>query len=52
MMNTITVLSLLALQATIASAQVTAIRAGRVVDPDAGTVAQNQVILVDRKSVV
>ena len=29
------------------SAQVTAIRAGRLVDPDAGTVATNQVILVE-----
>jgi imidazolonepropionase-like amidohydrolase len=34
-------------QSTLGSAQVTAIRAGRVVDPDAGTSAQNQVILVD-----
>jgi imidazolonepropionase-like amidohydrolase len=33
--------------ATLAAAQVTAIRAGRVVDPDAGTIAQNQVILVE-----
>jgi imidazolonepropionase-like amidohydrolase len=31
-----------------ASAQVTAIRAGRVVDPDAGTAAENQVILVEK----
>jgi imidazolonepropionase-like amidohydrolase len=31
----------------VASAQVTAIRAGRVVDPDAGTAAENQVILVE-----
>jgi len=31
---------------TTASAQVTAIRAGRVVDPDAGTAAEHQVILV------
>ena len=37
----------LALQAVLATAQVTAIKAGRVVDPDAGTVAQNQVILVE-----
>jgi imidazolonepropionase-like amidohydrolase len=37
----------LALRATLAAAQVTAIRAGRVVDPDAGTIAQNQVILVE-----
>ncbi|CAN5915734.1 hypothetical protein BH11GEM2_BH11GEM2_04670 [soil metagenome] len=29
------------------SAQVTAIRAGRLVDPDAGTVATNQIILVE-----
>lgn len=34
------------LYASIASAQVTAIRAGGVVDPDAATTAQNQVILV------
>jgi len=38
---------MLALQAALATAQVTAIKAGRVVDPDAGTVAQNQVILVE-----
>ncbi len=37
----------LALHAVLASAQVTAIRAGRVVDPDAGTSASNQVILVE-----
>jgi len=30
-----------------ADAQVTAIRAGRLIDPDAGTVATNQIILVD-----
>jgi imidazolonepropionase-like amidohydrolase len=30
-----------------ASAQVTAIRAGRLVDPEAGTAAENQVILVE-----
>ncbi len=41
------VLPMLALQAVLATAQVTAIKAGRVVDPDAGTVAQNQVILVE-----
>jgi imidazolonepropionase-like amidohydrolase len=35
------------LYATLATAQVTAIRAGKVVDPDAGTVAENQVILVE-----
>jgi len=40
-------LPLLALHAVVATAQVTAIRAGRVVDPEAGTVAQNQVILVE-----
>jgi len=38
---------LLLVQATLASAQVTAIRAGRVVDPDAGTAAEKQVILVE-----
>ena len=31
-----------------ATAQVTAIKAGRLVDPEAGTVAQNQVILVEK----
>ena len=41
------VLLSLLLHATSASAQVTAIKAGRVVDPDAGTSAQNQVILVE-----
>ena len=43
----ILVLPMLALQVVLATAQVTAIKAGRVVDPDAGTVAQNQVILVE-----
>ena len=43
----LTVLLAVALNATVAAAQVTAIRAGRVVDPDAGTAAQNQVILVE-----
>ena len=33
---------------TAAEAQITAIRAGRLVDPDAGTVASNQVILVSQ----
>jgi imidazolonepropionase-like amidohydrolase len=37
----------LAVFATPLSAQVTAIRAGRLIDPDAGTVATNQVILVE-----
>jgi len=37
----------LVLDVTPVVAQVTAIKAGRVVDPDAGTVAQNQVILVE-----
>jgi imidazolonepropionase-like amidohydrolase len=36
------------LVATIAAAQVIAIKAGRLVDPDAGTVAVNQVMLVER----
>jgi len=43
----LTVLLAVALNAGVAAAQVTAIRAGRVVDPDAGTAAQNQVILVE-----
>src|SRR5678810_1010321 len=34
--------------ATVAAAQVIAIKAGRLVDPDAGTVAVNQVMLVER----
>lgn len=38
---------LLLLAAAPAAAQVTAIRAGRLVDPEAGTVAVNQVILVE-----
>jgi imidazolonepropionase-like amidohydrolase len=33
---------------TLAGAQVTAIRAGAIVDPDAGTTARNQVILVEQ----
>lgn len=45
-MRTLTVVALLA--ASPALAQVTAIRAGRLVDPDLGTVATNQVILVER----
>jgi imidazolonepropionase-like amidohydrolase len=43
----VTLLPVLALQSVLAAAQVTAIKAGRVVDPDAGTIAQNQVILVE-----
>jgi len=38
---------LLALAAAAAAAQVTAIRAGRLVDPETGTVAANQVILIE-----
>src|SRR5688572_33117098 len=34
--------------ATAANAQVTAIKAGRLVDPEAGTIATNQVILVEK----
>ncbi|HEX9729603.1 MAG TPA: amidohydrolase family protein [Gemmatimonadales bacterium] len=40
-------LALLAAGVSIAGAQVTAIRAGRLVDPDAGTVARNQIILIE-----
>jgi imidazolonepropionase-like amidohydrolase len=40
-------LAALALAATPATAQVTAIRAGGLVDPEAGTIARNQVILVE-----
>jgi imidazolonepropionase-like amidohydrolase len=43
----VTLLPVLALQSVLAAAQVTAIKAGRVVDPDAGTIAPNQVILVE-----
>jgi imidazolonepropionase-like amidohydrolase len=39
--------ALLLLFAAPAAAQVTAIRAGRLIDPDAGTIATNQVILVE-----
>jgi imidazolonepropionase-like amidohydrolase len=42
------ILTLFLLAASAANAQVTAIRAGRLIDPDAGTVAANQVILVER----
>ena len=44
----LTLLFTLAVQATAAAAQVTAIRAGRVVDPDAGTSVENQVILIEQ----
>src|SRR5437867_7903274 len=40
-------LVLAASAASAAEAQVTAIKAGRLIDPDAGTVATNQVILVE-----
>jgi imidazolonepropionase-like amidohydrolase len=40
-------LAALALAATPAAAQVTAIRAGGLVDPESGTIARNQVILVE-----
>ena len=42
-----TMLTAFSLHATLAAAQVTAIKSGRVVDPDAGTAAENQVILVE-----
>ena len=38
---------LLLLTASTTAAQVTAIRAGRLVDPEAGTIAANQIILVE-----
>jgi len=41
------ILTLLLCAASAANAQVTAIKAGRLVDPDAGTIATNQVILVE-----
>ncbi|HET9294675.1 MAG TPA: amidohydrolase family protein [Gemmatimonadales bacterium] len=44
----LTLLFTLAVQATTAAAQVSAIRAGRVVDPDAGTSVENQVILIEQ----
>jgi imidazolonepropionase-like amidohydrolase len=45
--RTLTLLVALLLPTGLLCAQVTAIRAGGVVDPDAGTVARNQVILVE-----
>ena len=42
------VLTLLLCAASTADGQITAIRAGRLVDPDAGTIATNQVILVEK----
>lgn len=45
--NALVALLLAALPAGTAAAQVTAIRAGRLVDPEAGTVAANQTILVE-----
>ncbi|HLM56053.1 MAG TPA: amidohydrolase family protein, partial [Pyrinomonadaceae bacterium] len=44
-------LLLLLVVSSAARAQVTAIRAGRLVDPEAGTAAQNQVILVERDKI-
>lgn len=41
------VVAMLLLAVTSATAQVTAIRAGRLVDPEAGTVSTNQIILVE-----
>lgn len=41
-------LFVLAVPGVTAAAQVTAIRAGHVVDPDAGTAAENQVILIEQ----
>jgi imidazolonepropionase-like amidohydrolase len=45
------VLTLLVLTAAAANAQMTAIRAGRVVDPETGKVALNQIILVDGQDI-
>jgi imidazolonepropionase-like amidohydrolase len=42
------VLTLLLCAVSAADGQITAIRAGRLVDPDAGTIATNQVILVEK----
>ena len=47
MLTARSLLAALALAATPAAAQVTAIRAGGLVDPEAGTIARNQVILVE-----
>jgi imidazolonepropionase-like amidohydrolase len=47
MLGSITSLALLAALAGPASAQVTAIRAGRLLDPEAGTAATNQIILIE-----
>lgn len=46
-MRVIALLTLVATAASAASAQVTAIRAGRLIDPETGTAATNQVILVE-----
>ena len=45
--RTLSVVAALQLFATAAAAQVTAIRAGRLLDPETGTIATNQVILVE-----
>lgn len=37
--------------AAVAAPQMTAIRAGRVVDPETGNVATNQIILIDREEI-
>jgi imidazolonepropionase-like amidohydrolase len=47
-MRTRRLATLFVLAASTLSAQVTAIRAGRLVDPEAGTAAANQIILVER----
>ncbi|HEX6278577.1 MAG TPA: hypothetical protein VFZ49_01060, partial [Pyrinomonadaceae bacterium] len=48
--KSLTVAILLAFS-SIAHAQVTAIRAGRVVDPETGTIAANQIILVEGQDI-
>jgi imidazolonepropionase-like amidohydrolase len=48
MMNKVLRLALLALVPVVLTAQVTAVRVGHLVDPETGTAANNQVILVDQ----
>ncbi len=47
-LSTLFIPVLLLLFVTVAFSQVTAIKAGKLVDPDSGTVSSNQIILVDR----
>ena len=49
--RTLVVLALLTLCCAAARAQVTVIRAGRLVDPEAGTAAPNQTIVVEGRRI-